>query len=182
MLETCATLHCELSLSPLDPDGLQISVIFPATTHDPGPELEEATDSVQLTGHETVLLAEDEASLRTLVAEGLRRHGYTVLTAEDPVDALSVATTHGAPIHLLITDLVMPKGTGAELAERLRESNGALRVLFVSGYAEESFLDTLPEGPSNAFIQKVFTQEALLLAVRRLLDRPISESEEPEPS
>lgn len=180
--ETCATLHCELSLSRLEPHGLQLSVIFPATQNELRPEHEEATDSLELTGHETVLLAEDEASLRTLVAEGLRRHGYTVLTAEDPVDALSVATAHGAPIHLLITDLVMPRGTGAELAERLRDSHRALRVLFVSGYAEESFLDALPEGPGNAFIQKVFTQEALLLAVRRLLDQPNSAREGPSPS
>jgi two-component system cell cycle sensor histidine kinase/response regulator CckA len=126
----------------------------------------------QLTGRETILLAEDEASLRTLVAAGLRRYGYEVLCSADPREAIHASSLHPTPVDLLITDIVMPHGTGAELAAKLRETHPMLKVLFVSGYAEEEVLQDLPDGPHSAFIQKVFTQQDLLRAVRVLLDSP----------
>lgn len=170
-LETVQRLRATMMLRVSEEGHVLIEVRFPPSVAalDPGQGPDYAPKPVE--GNETVLLAEDEASLRDLVATGLRRYGYTVLTAGDPVEALSVAEAHDGRVDLLITDLVMPRGTGAELAARLRVEHASLRVLFVSGYAEEEVLRELPDDADSAFIQKVFTQEDLLRAVREILDK-----------
>ena len=122
-------------------------------------------------GTETVLLVEDEPSVRNLSARVLRDLGYTVLEAQHGEDALRVAAARrGAAIHLLLTDLVMPQLGGEALAERFREVYPATRVLFMSGYADSERFRATVLGNGAAFIEKPFTPAALARKVREVLD------------
>jgi signal transduction histidine kinase/ActR/RegA family two-component response regulator len=120
-------------------------------------------------GSETVLLVEDDEELRRLTSEILQASGYTVLEAGDPLEALTLCDRrHGKPIDLLLTDVVMPAMRGPELAATLSETRPGLKVLFMSGYADESV--TSPQGePGRAFLQKPFTPHDLTRAVREAL-------------
>ena len=120
-------------------------------------------------GTETVLLVEDDEELRRLTAEILQASGYTVLEAGDPLEALTLCDRRdGKPIDLLLTDMVMPAMRGPELAATLSETRPGLKVLFMSGYADESV--TSPQGePGRAFLQKPFTPHDLTRAVREAL-------------
>ncbi len=119
----------------------------------------------------TVLVAEDEDAVRSLVRLALKRAGYTVLTAADGEDALAVAKAHDGKIDLLLTDVVMPRMGGPELAVRLRESRPDLPVIFMSGYAGDALTreGSLPSG--SAFVQKPFTPSVLASTVRDVLVR-----------
>jgi len=122
------------------------------------------------TGTETVLLVEDEELVRNLVRDILRQNGYSVLEAHHGTEALRVALQHAGPIHLLLTDVVMPQMGGRVLAERLKTFRPAIRILYISGYVDD---DTIQEGVSNpgtSFLQKPFTVETLSRKVRELLD------------
>jgi hypothetical protein len=119
-------------------------------------------------GSETVLLVEDEASVRELMRECLAALGYTVLEASGGAAALELSQAHGAPIHLLVTDMVMPDMGGRELAERLLASRPEARVLYISGYTDMGH-GALTE--DMAFLQKPFTIEGLSRKVREVLDR-----------
>ncbi len=128
------------------------------------------TQSAQVTGargSETILLVEDEESVRNLVRETLRRQGYTVLAAADAAAARRIGKQHKGEIHLLITDVVMPKVGGREVAARLAQQRPAMKVLFMSGYTEQVGVDSLPGQAS--FIQKPFTPVALGNKVREVL-------------
>jgi CheY-like chemotaxis protein len=116
-----------------------------------------------------VLLVEDEAPIRMLLARTLETSGYTVLQANDGKEALEVAKGKMGPIELLVTDIVMPKLGGIDLAKELLALRPALRVLFLTGYTD-SAAPALDE--SKGFLQKPFTSRALLHEVRRLLDNP----------
>jgi CheY-like chemotaxis protein len=118
---------------------------------------------------ETVLVAEDEDPVRQILVTSLSRAGYQVLEAPDGVTALATAREHPGPIHLLVTDVVMPGMRGPELAERIVRARRGLRVLFISGYTEQANLDG-PEGTEAAFLAKPFTPEELRAAVRKVLD------------
>ncbi|MFZ0319464.1 MAG: response regulator [Candidatus Sulfotelmatobacter sp.] len=137
----------------------------------------EAGDSA--TGHtsggtETVLLVEDEDALRRATAEFLGLHGYTVLEAKDGYDALAVAATHGKPIELVVTDVVMPRISGGQLARELSLTSPGTRVLFVSGYAGQTILDHKVVDVENNFLQKPFTLGQLASKVRAVLDRRVT--------
>jgi PAS domain S-box-containing protein len=122
-------------------------------------------------GTETVLLAEDESQIRRFVASVLKRAGYTVLASANPAEALEMASAHSGRLDLLVTDMVMPGGTGPELAERLRALHPELPVLFVSGNADLGLAArsgvTLDE---FSFLQKPFTADQLLTHIRQSLD------------
>jgi hypothetical protein len=118
-------------------------------------------------GSETVLLVEDEASVRELVRECLAALGYTVLEASGGTGALELSQAHGAPIHLLMTDMVMPEMGGRELAERLLASRPEVCVLYISGYTDVGH-EALTE--DMAFLPKPFTIERLSRKVREVLD------------
>jgi PAS domain S-box-containing protein len=125
-------------------------------------------------GTETVLLVEDEGSVRALLREILESLGYRVMEAGQGPDALRLAQEHPGPIHLLLTDLVMPQMTGGELADRLGRLRPDLRVLFMSGYAAGAAPHR--EFPSDAaYIEKPFTADAMGEAIRALLD-PLTSS------
>ncbi len=123
-------------------------------------------------GSETVLLVEDEASLRELVRECLEAGGYPVLEARHGAQALEIAERHRGPLHLLITDVVMPGMSGRELAERLRARRPEIRVLYMSGYTDDAVVLHGVLEEEMAFLQKPFTTEALARSVRNVLDRP----------
>jgi len=125
-------------------------------------------------GTETVLVVEDQDGIRDIVRESLRRNGYTVLIAEDGNQALEMASAYPDPIHLLVTDLVMPNIGGRELAERLTPLRPQMKVLFMSGYSEHSTLNIEETALSATVLQKPFSLEALAQNVRRVLDAPDS--------
>jgi len=122
----------------------------------------------QPVGGETILLVEDQAFVREVTAEVLRSAGYRVRTAENATDARSIYEENRGEVDLLLTDVVLPGETGRALATRLKRENLKLRVLLVTGYAEEMGRRT-EEG--QQCLAKPFSTEVLLHAVRRLLNR-----------
>jgi two-component system cell cycle sensor histidine kinase/response regulator CckA len=120
-------------------------------------------------GCETVLLVEDEESVRELVRETLAARGYKVLEAENGESGLRVAEVHGDGIDILITDVVMPGMGGRELAKRLLQIRPNLGVLYLSGYTEDTILHQGVLGPGTAFLQKPFTLQNLARKVREVL-------------
>jgi two-component system cell cycle sensor histidine kinase/response regulator CckA len=117
----------------------------------------------------TVLVVEDEAPVRHLVTSTLQRAGYTVLSAEDATAALARLRGHGAPIDLLLTDVIMPGRNGRELARDALEFQPGLPVLFMSGYADRTFGPEGPGGLGDAFLQKPFALDVLVARVRQVL-------------
>jgi signal transduction histidine kinase/ActR/RegA family two-component response regulator len=128
-------------------------------------------------GSETILLAEDEAAVRAMAREALESSGYTVVEARNGVEALAAVTAHPGPIHLLVTDLVMPQMGGGELAVRLREERPGIHVLFMSGYTDDAVVRQGILEEHSAFLQKPFSLVALSQKVREVLDQsPAAES------
>jgi PAS domain S-box-containing protein len=123
-----------------------------------------------LSGVETVLLAEDDEQLRRLARRALTGHGYTVLEAEGSAAAIVIAGRHAGPIHLLLTDVIIPGMDGRSLAEALRAQRPGLRVLFMSGYADKAIVHHGVLDPSVAYLAKPFTTEAVARKVREVLD------------
>jgi PAS domain S-box-containing protein len=124
-------------------------------------------------GTETILLVEDDPSVRRLTRTVLERHGYTVIEARHGPDALRLWEEREIPVHLLLTDLVMPEGmTGKELAAALGQRDPGLRVIFTSGYSEEVAGKDLPLAEGRNFLQKPSSVDVLLETVRRCLDDP----------
>jgi CheY-like chemotaxis protein len=123
-------------------------------------------------GDELLLVAEDDACVRSLLCTLLAGHGYTVLQAMNGEEALEIAKRHCQAIALLLTDVVMPWMGGRELAERLSLVQPQARVLFMSGYGDEIFLRHDFRLKEVDFMQKPFTMRTLLYTVRHLLDGP----------
>jgi two-component system cell cycle sensor histidine kinase/response regulator CckA len=122
-------------------------------------------------GSEAVLLVEDEAALRELLRETLEGQGYLVLSARDGREALQVAAAHAGPIHLMVTDVIMPGVSGREAAGEIRKTRPEMEVLYVSGYADDAILKHgVPS--TAAFLEKPFTRDSLLRMVREVLSRP----------
>ena len=123
-------------------------------------------------GTETVLLAEDDGPLRLLVRTALARLGYQILEAQSADEALLLCARFSGPIHLLLTDVVMPKVGGRELAERLAEQRPDTRVLFMSGYTDDTVVRHGVLAAGIAFLQKPVTPQSLARKVREVLDAP----------
>ncbi len=122
-------------------------------------------------GFETLLVVEDEDQVRNLAETVLRRQGYRVLSASDPDEALRIVEEEVEPIHLLVTDVIMPRMNGKELSERVGRLKPEIRTLFMSGYAAEVILERGVLEPDIQFIQKPFSLRALAAKVREVLDR-----------
>ena len=121
-------------------------------------------------GTETILLVEDEPSVRTLVRDELRKLGYRVVEAKNGVEACLLATQQAGSFQLLLTDVVMPGMGGRELAQHLSVIKPDLRTLFISGYMDDIGIMAGQEAGTSSFLQKPFTPEVLAHAVRNLLD------------
>jgi two-component system, cell cycle sensor histidine kinase and response regulator CckA len=121
-------------------------------------------------GRETILLVEDEPSVRGLVFEALRLNGYTVLEARHGIEALLTGTKHVGPIHLLLTDVVMPQMSGPEVADKLTIVRPDMKVLFMSGYPDHPVFAQGGLKKATAFLQKPFTPNVLVQKVREVLD------------
>ena len=143
------------------------------------PRVEEAADTVtrmqvsqrENGGSETVLLVEDESSVRQLVRETLEAHGYRILEAENGEEALRIANTSSEHIDMLITDVVMPGMSGRELSARLCASHPQTKLLYLSGYTEDAIVHEGVIEPGTAFLQKPFTLQMLARKVREVLGK-----------
>jgi hypothetical protein len=151
--------------------GTSFKVYLPRT-EEPGRALSAGTVRVEMpsTGSETILVVEDAEALRLLIAEILEVGGYRVLPGASPEEALAAAEAHDGPIHLLLTDVVMPGMSGRQVADRIKASRPAVRVMYMSGYTDEAIGQHGALEPGTHFMQKPFTAGALLRKVREVLE------------
>lgn len=122
-----------------------------------------------LTGQGTILLVEDEDGLRSLNARGLRSRGYSVIEASNGVEAMEALEEKDGAIDLVVSDVVMPEMDGPTLLREMRKRNPNLKIIFVSGYAEEAFDKSLPENEQFAFLPKPFALSALVEKVKETM-------------
>ncbi len=150
--------------------GTEIKVYLPAAREEEARRIEKEAEKKTLTGSETIIVAEDEEIVREFIVSVLKNYGYTVLVAKNKNEALEIALSHEGGLDLLLSDVVMPGGTGVELANDLRKKHPELKVLLMSGYSDEAFGERgLSEFGGN-FIQKPFSIEELAEKVRNTLD------------
>ena len=122
-----------------------------------------------LTGQGTILLVEDEEGLRSLNARGLRSRGYSVIEASNGIEALEALEEKDGAVDLVVSDVVMPEMDGPTLLKTMRGRNPDLKIIFVSGYAEDAFEKSLPENQQFAFLPKPFTLSQLVAAVKETM-------------
>ena len=154
--------------------GTTFHLYLPALPQSATANVEEGAENPLPRGSETVLLAEDDDQIRNLVQAALERQGYKVLTAATGDDALSALQHHDGPVHLLVTDLIMPGSlNGRQLADQARATRPELRTVFISGYPADVVNRHLNLKQDDIFLHKPFAFRTLLEAVRNCLDRPV---------
>lgn len=159
--------------------GSCFKVYLPRTEGEVQPTAVTAAGSEPVNGNEIILIVEDEDAVRSLAAKILRAKGYSVLEAEDGNKALNILARWEGPLHLLLSDVVMPRMGGVELARQLQAARPELKVLLMSGYSDHSVFHEGELAAGTAFLQKPFTQSGLAQKVREILDR---EKVPPSPS
>jgi CheY-like chemotaxis protein len=150
--------------------GTTAKVYFPALRDQGMSELEAAADERLPGGTETILLVEDDQTMRVAAQQLLSKVGYRVITAADGQQGLDAYHAHRAALHLVITDVVMPKLSGFELYEVIRGESRGLSVLFMSGFPAPNFRKTVGQDPAVAFVTKPWTASELLAQVRVLIE------------
>jgi two-component system cell cycle sensor histidine kinase/response regulator CckA len=151
--------------------GTTFKIYLPAVETAAEPvEVEHVIPAEDLCGTETILLAEDDALIRSLAQGILEHQGYTVLSADNGRAALSVLANHDGPVQLLLSDVVMPETNGRELLASISRDYPAMKVLYMSGYAENVIAHHGVLDAGVQFIQKPFTVQALAVRVRQTLD------------
>ena len=157
--------------------GTTFKIYLPATDDRPQGYKRDSGPEDSFRGTETVLLAEDEEVVRKLVSQVLRIYGYKVLETSGGEAALLICKTHPEPIHLLLTDVIMPAMSGRELSNHLTKLRPETKVIFMSGYTDTAIVyhGVLEEGAN--FIQKPFSTYDLAAKVREVLDKTITDDE-----
>ena len=151
--------------------GTTFKIYLPKVKESVESEEKERTPVGDLNGSETVFIVEDDDRLRNLARKILERHGYSVLDAEDGEDALRVSEAHEGRIDLMLTDVVMPKMGGKEVAERLQPLYPQMKVIYMSGYTDDAIAHHGVLEPGLNFLEKPFTPEDLARNVREVLDQ-----------
>ena len=156
--------------------GSVFKIYLPRLKHVSDKGSTEAGRALPPRGTETILLVEDEEFVRTLVGDIFEENGYTVLRASHSDEAFRISGQHEGPIHLVVTDVVLPGMSGRELAERLASSRPKMKVLYISGYTDDAVVRHGVLAESVAFLQKPFTPEVLLRKVREVLEASVNRS------
>jgi CheY-like chemotaxis protein len=151
--------------------GSVFQILIPVACVEARPLVEPVSEA-RARGHETVLLVEDEPAVRSLAREALVTHGYSVVEASGPAEALELAQALNGSLCLLVTDVVMPGMGGLELSHRMRARKPGLKVLFVSGYTDDAMVRHGILTSEVDFLQKPFGASTLARKVRQVLDSP----------
>ena len=149
--------------------GTTFTILLPSTD-DRSPDSVPLEPTASTNGSETVLLVEDEAALRRLSRRVLAQFGYTVVEAPNGEEALQLAEAYNGPIHLVLTDVVMPRMSGRDLAHRVLTSHPEAKVLFMSGYTDDAVVQHGVQTQEVSLLRKPFTPYALAARVREVLD------------
>jgi two-component system cell cycle sensor histidine kinase/response regulator CckA len=165
------TFHIFLPRHQADPNALPEAAAASEAAVATQSELKQ--HAADLTGQGTILLVEDEEGLRSLNARGLRSRGYSVLEAENGIEALQVLEAQNGAVDLVVSDVVMPEMDGPTMLREMRSRNPELRIIFVSGYAEDAFdKSMLNETDQFAFLAKPFALSALVAKVKETMTVP----------
>jgi CheY-like chemotaxis protein len=149
--------------------GTRFRILLPQCDDVQGASVKEAPSRQSHRGSEILLLVEDDDMVRGLVGTTLRRYGYTVIEAAGALAALEASRSTQGPIHLLLTDVVMPHMNGRRLAELIRTERTNTRILFMSGYSDDAILRAGVQTHEMPFIQKPFSAETLAAKIRETL-------------
>jgi CheY-like chemotaxis protein len=152
-------------------NGSTFKIYLPEVAAEPAQPAEPFAAPAAERGTETILLVEDREEVRNVMAQTLRGLGYVVLEADGSQRAVELAQNRSRPIHLLLTDVVMPVMAGFELADVIRTYQSGLKVLFTSGGPDAPRLAEKLSEPGVAYLQKPFTPQGLAASVREILDR-----------
>ncbi len=151
--------------------GTTIKIYLPRARKEKSLEETQTINLANLRGEETILVVEDEDLLRDLARRVLESYGYHVLDAQNGEEALRLSQSFKARIHLLLTDVVLPKMNGRQLAERLGQERPGMKVLYMSGYTDDVILTRDIIDKRSEFLQKPFTTEMLVQKIRKILDK-----------
>ncbi len=158
--------------------GTTFSVYLPRVSELPAAEEKRDAGPVAETGSETILLVEDDDMLRKLLSESLKLSGYRVIQAGNGDEAMAVSEMEGGPVHLLLTDVVMPIMGGPELARRLAPAHPQMKILYMSGYTDDAIIHHGVLDRTVQLVEKPFSPRDLVRRVRRILDQPDAETPE----
>ncbi len=171
-----------INLSSAPRLGSTFTIYLPKLAESEQPTAAEPEPAKARGGVETILLVDDEPAIRTLAARSLEQLGYKVLEASSGPEAIQVSHDYKGPIHLLLTDVVMPHMSGREVAFQLAPHRTDMRVLYTSGHTQDRIMHHGVLQDRMAFLQKPFTLSALARKVREVLDRPAGATEsQPQP-
>ncbi|HLK61533.1 MAG TPA: response regulator, partial [Chthonomonadaceae bacterium] len=162
--------------------GTTFKIYLPAVDEPISPFVHDQQTAAVTDGAETILLVEDEDAVRAIAALALQTQGYTVLQAETGKQALSIFEKHQGHIDLLVTDVVMPEMSGRELVEALCRQASSIKVLYLSGYTDDSIIRHGLLQEEVALLQKPFTPLVLARKVREVLDKRPGPAETPGPT
>jgi two-component system cell cycle sensor histidine kinase/response regulator CckA len=162
--------HGTITVSSKEAEGTTFKIYLPRSIkHQPEINVVNETDTAHC-GKDTILLVEDDRGVMEVVAVFLKSFGYRVLTAESPVEALQLSSTHSGIINLLITDVIMPGMSGVDFALLMKKSRPELKILFISGYSGEAFAKHNKFNPEMPFLSKPFTRTELAAKVHEVLE------------